>query len=140
MSDTGKNPFELMMQQAQEMARAFKFFVGGRLGNGRQWVSWIHLDDAVAAYRFASERDGLSGPVNLVAPGPVRNREFAKAMGRALHRPSVVPAPKPAIKLALGEFAEYVLKGRRAVPKALLEAGFEFKYPAVDAAAKAALA
>jgi hypothetical protein len=123
-------------------ARAFRFFAGGRLGSGRQWMSWVHLDDVVGAYLFALDADGeshagyrephvpaLRGPVNLVAPGRLRNREFARRLGQALHRPSVIPTPARALRLALGDFAEYLLHGRPAVPRALVSAGYSFRHP-----------
>lgn len=126
-------------------ARAFRFFAGGRLGSGRQWMSWVHLDDVVGAYLFALDADGgshggyrdppaalLRGPVNLVAPGRLRNREFARRLGRALHRPALLPTPARALRLVLGEFAEYLLHGRPAVPRALLSAGYVFRHPELD--------
>jgi len=115
-------------------ARAFRFFAGGRLGSGRQWMSWVHLDDVIAAYLFALDTRTLSGPVNLVAPGRVRNREFARRLGKALGRPSLVPTPAFALHLALGDFADYLLHGRPAVPRALVSAGYAFRHPSLDPA------
>jgi hypothetical protein len=115
------------------MITPFKLFVGGKIGSGQQWVSWIHLDDAVRGYLHALDTE-LSGPVNLVAPEPVRNKELAKALGRVLSRPSLIPVPAFAVKLAVGELAEYLLGGRRAQPKCLLDSGFEFNYPALEPA------
>lgn len=112
----------------------FRLLVGGRLGNGSQWMSWIHIEDVVGAVLFALDSDDVSGPLNLVAPQPVRNREMASALGRALHRPSLVPVPGFALKLAVGELSEYLLAGRKAVPRALLDAGYEFRFPALDEA------
>lgn len=111
------------------MALPFRFFMGGRIGSGRQWITWIHLTDAVRAYLFAMDEPALAGPINLVAPEPVRAGEFAQALGQAMHRPAWLPVPGFAVKLAAGEFAEYILHGRRAVPAALLAHGFEFTYP-----------
>ncbi len=116
------------------MAAPFKWFVGGRLGKGRQWVSWIHMDDAVAGFFACLDDDRLKGPVNLVAPDPISNAAFAKALGRALGRPAVVPTPAFAIRAAVGEFAEYILGGRRVVPEALERIGFAFQYPDLAAA------
>jgi uncharacterized protein (TIGR01777 family) len=113
-------------------ARAFRFFAGGRLGSGRQWMSWVHLDDVVGAYLFALDTPDLTGPVNLVAPGRLRNREFARRLGQALHRPSVIPTPARALRLALGDFAEYLLNGRPAVPRALVSAGYSFRHPELE--------
>lgn len=117
-----------------KLTTPFKLFVGGRLGTGRQWTSWIHADDVVAAYLFAVDREALRGPVNLVAPGNARNAELAEALGRRMHRPSWLPVPGFAIKAAAGELAEYVLNGRRTVPAALTAAGFSFRYPELEPA------
>ncbi|HTM20615.1 MAG TPA: TIGR01777 family oxidoreductase [Kofleriaceae bacterium] len=116
------------------MTAPFRFLVGGRLGPGQQWVSWIHIADAVAGYLFALDRTTLHGPVNLVAPDPVRQRDLARAIGKAMHRPALLPTPAFAVKAAAGELAEYILHGRRAVPAALQAAGFTWQFPALDAA------
>lgn len=117
-----------------QIAKPFKLLVGGRLSTGRQWFSWIHLDDAVAAFLYALDNAALSGPVNLVAPEPVRNRDFTRALAKALRRPAIAPIPAFALKLAVGEFHEYLIHGRRAVPAALQSAGFEFRHAALDQA------
>jgi uncharacterized protein len=109
-------------------AAAFRGYLGGRLGSGRQWVSWIHVDDVVGAYLFALDTPSLSGPVNAVAPGRLRNAEFARQLGSALGRPSWLPVPAPALRLAVGGLAEYLLAGRPAVPSALLRAGYVFRH------------
>ena len=106
----------------------FRLFVGGRIGSGRQWFSWIHRDDAVAAYLAATRDARYTGGINLVA-GSVRNAELAAELGKVLHRPSWLPVPGFAVKLAAGEFAEYILQGRRIVPKKLRELGFAFQHP-----------
>lgn len=116
------------------MALPFKLLAGGRVGSGRQWVSWVHLDDVAGAYAYALRTDALRGPVNLVAPAPVRQAELARELGRALHRPSWLPAPAFAVRAVVGELAEHVLNGRRAVPRALLDAGFAFRYPELPGA------
>lgn len=116
------------------MALPFRLFAGGTIGSGRQWMSWVHLEDAVRAYLFALDQEGLRGPVNLVAPGPVRARDFARALGKALHRPSWLPVPGLALRAAAGELAEYLLHGRRAVPAALEAHGFVFHFPTVEPA------
>jgi hypothetical protein len=118
----------------EKMAAPFRIFLGGRLGSGRQWVSWVHLADAVNAYLFAMDHDTLQGPVNLVAPGSVRAAEFARTLGAAMKRPAWLPVPGFAVKLAAGEFADHILNGRRAVPAALLRHGFEFAYPDLEPA------
>ncbi len=117
-----------------KMSLPFKLFAGGPLGSGRQPVPWIHRDDAVGALLFALERDALTGPVNVVAPQALDNRAFSAALGRALGRPSWLPALAFALKAALGEMSSMVLGGQRAAPKKLQAAGFSFKYPDADAA------
>lgn len=109
--------------------------LAGPLGSGRQWWPWITLEDETAALAWMLERD-LSGPVNLAAPGPARNRELTAALGRALHRPTLLPAPAPALRLVLGEFAEDVLASQRVTPKRLLESGFRFRHETVEDAAR----
>lgn len=113
----------------QQMLLPFKAFVGGPIGSGKQWFPWIHIADEVAAILSCIDRESLSGPVNLVAPGIVTMKEFAKALGRALHRPSWAPVPAAALRIAMGEAAEALASGQRAVPKKLLESGFQFRYP-----------
>lgn len=111
----------------------FKLFVGGRIGSGRQWFSWIHRTDAVAAYVAATTDARYTGPINLVT-GSVRNAELSAELGKVLHRPSWLPVPAFAVKLAAGEFAEYVLKGRRIVPAKLKALGFRFAVPELSTA------
>ena len=113
------------------LMRPFKFFVGGKLGRGDQWLPWIHIEDEVRAIQFLLKDQGATGPFNLCAPNPVRNQEAARILGRVLGKPSALPVPAFALKAALGEMAEMVLTGQRAVPKRLLERGFAFKYPAL---------
>ncbi len=123
------------------MALPFRLFVGGRLGSGRQWMSWISLDDAVGAIRFVLEHDELSGPVNVTAPEPVTNAQMAAAIGAALHRPSAVPVPAFAPRLVLGrEMADLLLfVSQRVRPAALIDAGYRFTYPDVVSALAATL-
>lgn len=121
------------------MTTPFKLFAGGRIGSGQQWFSWISLVDAVAAYVAALTDDRYRGPINLVAPETVRNGEFAKALGKAMHRPSWMPVPGFALKLAVGELAEYLLEGRRVVPAALERLQFKFEHPTVATAIDAAI-
>lgn len=111
------------------MAMPFRLGAGGSLGSGRQWFPWIHVADEIGAIRFLLEREDAQGPFNLTAPHPLTNRDFSQAMGKALHRPSFAFAPAFALRLALGEMAEALLNGQRAVPKRLLEMGYVFKYP-----------
>ena len=116
------------------LAKQFKFFLGGRLGSGRQWWSWIHLDDVVGAYLAAITDVRFVGPYNLVAPETCRQRDFASALGHALHRPSFLPTPAFALRAAVGEFSDYLLNGRRAIPAALQALRFAFAYPTLQTA------
>lgn len=112
-----------------KMSLPFKLGAGGPLGGGRQWLPWIHLADEVGAIRFLLERDDARGPFNLSAPQPLTNRDFSRALGKALHRPSLAPAPGFALRLVLGEMADMLLNGQRAVPQRLLEMGYVFRFP-----------
>jgi uncharacterized protein (TIGR01777 family) len=122
------------------MMRPFKLGVGGRLGNGRQYWSWITSLDAARAIAWIIDND-LSGPVNLASPSPVTNAEFARALGRVLHRPALLPAPKPAVQLLLGaQLADELLfSSHRLVPEALLSSGFRFEHGTIDEALAAVL-
>ena len=119
-----------------KMLTPFKLGLGGPIGSGRQPFPWIHLDDAVGAILRSIDDAALSGPVNVVAPETATSAKFAKAMGRALHRPAFLPAPAFALRLALGEMSTMLLDGQRAVPKKLLDAGYAFRHPALDDALK----
>ena len=124
----------------RQMLLPFKLGVGGRVASGRQWWSWVSLDDLVAAYLFVLEGE-LAGPVNLASPSPATSAAFAKALGRALHRPAVLPVPAFAIKVLFGERGEaVVLEGQRTLPARLLDAEFEFAYADLDTALAHALA
>lgn len=112
----------------------YQLFGGMYFGNGRQWWPWIHIDDEIKALKFLLENEAAGGPFNLTAPNPVTNRQFGKALGRALRRPSYMPVPGFALRLVLGEVATVVLDGQRAVPEKLQALGFTFDYPEVDAA------
>jgi uncharacterized protein (TIGR01777 family) len=113
----------------------FKLGLGGRLGSGRQWMSWIAIADHITALRFLLDRTDLSGAVNLTAPEPVRNRDYTKAIGRAVHRPALAIVPATALRAALGGFAdEGVLVSQRVIPARLDDAGFQFTYVDIDAA------
>lgn len=122
------------------MMPVFRLGLGGPLGSGKQWMSWISLDDLVAAILFALDTPGLAGPVNLTAPNPVTNAEFTRALARQLHRPAIFPAPAFALRLALGQMAdEALLASARALPVKLTAAGFEFTHPTIQQALAAAL-
>ncbi|WP_329388696.1 TIGR01777 family oxidoreductase [Streptomyces sp. NBC_01716] len=117
----------------------FRAGLGGRLGNGRQYWSFISLHDHVAALRHLIDTESLSGPVNLTAPEPVTNREVTAAMGRVLHRPTLFAVPPVALRVALGGFAEDVLGSQRVLPGRLLESGFTFAFPKIDESITAAI-
>ncbi|NLH50507.1 MAG: TIGR01777 family protein [Myxococcales bacterium] len=118
-----------------KMLLPFRFFAGGPVGSGKQWFPWIHVQDEVNAILFLLERADLKGPFNLAAPGETRQREFAKALGKAIGRPAWVPAPSFALRMLLGEMAdELLLAGQRAKPQRLQEAGFVFRFPELSAA------
>jgi uncharacterized protein (TIGR01777 family) len=112
----------------------FKLFAGGPAGSGRQWMSWIHHDDLVGIFLLALDKPEAAGPINGTAPNPLTNREFARALGRALHRPSFLPTPGFALRVMLGEVAEVVLKGQRVLPGKALTLGYSFRFPHIDAA------
>jgi len=116
----------------EKMLLPFKMFVGGPVGDGQQWFSWVHRDDVVGAIVWALDHPTLRGPVNVTAPEPVRFRDFAEALGRRLRRPSWLPVPAFALRLAMGEMAEVVVTGQRAVPAALIADGYSFKYSRID--------
>ena len=117
-----------------QMAPIFRAFVGGPLGSGQQWFSWIHVDDLCGALAHLAGRLESSGPYNLTAPEPVTNRVLTRELGRVLHRPAFLPAPGFAVRLALGEFGDVLLKGQRVLPRRLLAEGFRFGHPGFAAA------
>ncbi|GAC1543577.1 MAG: TIGR01777 family oxidoreductase [Candidatus Velthaea sp.] len=116
----------------------FKLGAGGAVASGEQWYSWIHMDDQVGIYLAAI--DGVDGVLNATAPNPVKNRDFTKALGAAVHRPTIFPTPAFAISLVLGEGAVVVTEGQRVLPEATLASGYRFKYPQLDAALAAIVA
>ena len=119
----------------EKLVKPFRFFLGGHLGSGRQWFSWIHLDDEVAAIKFLMENENLKGAFNLTAPEPVTMKEFCKILGKVLHRPAWFNVPAFAAKLAFGQMAdEMLLSGQRVLPKRLLNTRFDFKYTEVEQA------
>lgn len=118
----------------KKMMLPFKLFVGGPPGGGKQWLSWIHIDDITDAYIFALENKYIRGPINGSSRNPVRMKEFCKILGKVIHRPSYIPVPKFALRLAFGEVSELVLSGRKAMPRKLIEAGFKFRFNDVDSA------
>ena len=112
----------------------FRFFAGGPMGSGRQWLPWIHLADEVAAIRFLIENSDARGAFNLVAPEQVTNAQAARTLGRVLRRPSFFRIPAPILRLAFGELASVVLHGQRALPRRLLDLGFRFRFPELEPA------
>nr|WP_246590132.1 TIGR01777 family oxidoreductase [Marinobacterium ramblicola] len=117
-----------------KMLPAFKLGLGGPIGTGRQWVSWIHRDDEVAAILHLLDHQTLIGAFNLTAPHPVINEEFVRTLAKVLHRPAFLRVPAVVLELMMGEASELVLKGQRVVPKRLLESGFQFRYTDLEAA------
>jgi uncharacterized protein (TIGR01777 family) len=115
-----------------KMLPPFKLFLGGRLGSGRQWMPWIHIDDEVSLIQFLMEHDSAGGVFNATAPNPVTMGEFAASLGRVLNRPAWTPVPASVLSLLLGEMADMLLGGQRALPAAAEQAGFRFKYRNLD--------
>ncbi len=122
-----------------QMAKTFRLGIGGPLGSGRQWFSWIHIEDLFRAAQLCLENPDVSGPVNFMAPNPVRNRDMARALGRVLGRPAVLPAPGLAVRLLLGEFGDALLHGQRGIPAKLASLGFEFLHPEIEGAMREVL-
>lgn len=117
-----------------QLIRPFKLFVGGRVGSGQQWVSWIHIADLVEILVRLIDDSSLAGPINAVSPHPVTNRELSAAVAQVLGRPNWLPAPAFAIRLALGEVADVVTAGQRVIPSKLRKIGFRFRFPTVQEA------
>lgn len=115
-----------------KMVPAFKSFAGGPLGTGLQWFPWIHMDDLISAIIFILESPNLNGPVNFCSPNPVRNREFAGALGQVLNRPSLMRTPAFMIRLIMGEMGKSLMSSQRAIPDKLLKQGFKFQYPDIN--------
>lgn len=132
-------PLERSGGALPRIALPFRLFAGGPLGSGRQYWSWIHRDDWIAMTIWALSTSSVSGPLNLTAPTPVRNREFAATLGRVLKRPSFVPAPAFALRLLIGEMADALLTGQRVIPAKAEALGFRFRYAALEPALVAAM-
>ncbi len=118
----------------------FKLGLGGPIGSGRQWFPWIHLEDVIGMFAWAATTPAARGAFNVTAPNPVTNAEFVHAMGRVLHRPAVAPVPGFVLKMMLGEFADALLGGQRALPNAAQQAGYRFRFEHLEAALRALLA
>ena len=121
------------------MLPLFKFGLGGKLGSGKQFWSFISIADEVAALKFLLTNEQLSGPVNLTAPTPATNTQITKALGKVLRRPTLFSVPAIALKLVLGEFSQEVLGSNRVLPKKLLAAGFTFAHPDIESATRTLL-
>jgi uncharacterized protein (TIGR01777 family) len=117
-----------------QMLPAFRMFAGGPLGSGRQWFSWIHMADLLAAIQFLLDHENTHGPYNFCAPGVVRQKDFARSLGAALGRPAVVPVPSPALRLMMGEVAGVLLASQKVRPDRLIADGFSFRFADVDSA------
>jgi uncharacterized protein (TIGR01777 family) len=122
-----------------KMVPPFKFFVGGPLGSGKQWMSWIHMEDEVGLILHLAGNAEASGPINATAPNPVTMKEFCRTLGHVLGRPSWAPVPAIALRLLLGEMAEMLLTGQRVIPAAAERLGYEFRYPNLEAALRACM-
>jgi len=115
-----------------KMIPAFKFFAGGPLGTGLQWFPWIHMDDLISAINFIIENNEIKGPVNFCAPNPIRNRDFGKALGNVLKRPSFMKVPLFMIRLVMGEMGTLLTNSQKVIPHKLLRHGFKFQHPDID--------
>ena len=123
-----------------KMLTPFKLGAGGPLGNGRQWMPWVHVADLARLYVHAADHAEIDGPMNAVAPNPVRNSEFTRALGRQLHRPAFMPAPYIGLRILFGEFAKVLFASQRVIPRVALDTGFVFQYPDIAAALREILA
>jgi hypothetical protein len=117
-----------------QMLPLFRYGLGGPIGDGRQWFSWVHMEDLLGAFAFLLEYPVASGPFNLTAPAPVRNGDLARSLGEVLHRPAFMAAPAPLVRLFLGEFGSVILQGQRVMPARLVQSGYEFRHGAVTEA------
>jgi uncharacterized protein len=118
----------------EKMIPPFKLGIGGRIGDGKQWMAWIHIDDAAGLIEFAISSPQLSGPVNATAPNPVTNQEFTRELAAALHRPAMLPVPKFALRAFYGDMAQITYASQRVIPEAALQAGYQFRFPKLDGA------
>ena len=119
-----------------KMLTPYKFFVGGKLGKGKQWFSWIHIADVVGILKFVLENDTLHGAINATAPSPMRMEDVARTIGQVLHRPSIFPVPEFVLKIVLGESAYEITKSQKVIPERLLNAGYRFQHPLLEDALK----
>ena len=124
----------------ERMLPPFKFGLGGRIGSGEHWMSWIHADDAVGLIEFALQQQSITGPLNLTAPNPVKNTEFTAALGKALSRPAILPIPVAALRLLFGEMSQILVTSQRVLPSAALKARYQFRYSHLGSALQQILA
>ena len=117
-----------------KMVLPFRFFIGGPLGSGKQWMPWIHIDDLANLFLFALDNEQIEGIINGVSPNPVRMNDFAKSIGKAMNRPAIFKVPEFVLKLILGEASETITKGAKVSPRKAVELGYEFKYKKLDKA------
>ncbi len=117
-----------------KMYLPFRFFIGGKIGSGQQWISWIHLEDEIRIIYHAIHEQAFSGPLNATSPSPVTNAEFGKTLAMIINRPYWMPVPAFALKMVLGEMSTLVLDGQYVIPRKLIEQGFVFKYPTLPVA------
>jgi uncharacterized protein (TIGR01777 family) len=122
------------------MLTPFKSGAGGRLGSGKQWMPWIHIDDVVGVILHASRTAAARGAMNAVSPHPVTNAEFTRALGHAVHRPALLPVPKTALRIAFGEMSEVLMASQRALPSVAERTGYAFKHPELAGALAAVMA
>ncbi len=120
-----------------QMATPFKAFLGGPVGSGKQWFSWIHRDDLIGIIKHSLKNDSVSGPINATAPVPVTNSQFSSVLGKVLNRPSSLAVPAFVVKLTFGELGEFLLTGQRVIPRKALKSGYKFKYPELNRALEA---
>ncbi|MBT4157442.1 MAG: DUF1731 domain-containing protein, partial [Planctomycetaceae bacterium] len=119
-----------------KMLTPFRLGAGGPLGNGQQWMPWVHVADLARLYVHAAEQSAVSGPLNAVSPNPVRNREFTKALATQLKRPAFMPAPYIGLRLVFGEFAKVLFASQKVIPQVALDTGFSFQFPYIKEALK----
>lgn len=119
-----------------KMMLPYRFFAGGMVGSGKQWVPWVHIDDVTGLMRFILEKPLLSGPINVTAPSPLRMKDFSKVLSKTLKKPNLIPVPSFALRLALGEMASLLLLGQRVTPKKAVDHGYRFHFPLLEEALK----
>jgi len=120
----------------KQIVLPYRFFLGGPLGSGKQWLSWIHIDDLIGIIKYTLENDQISGPVNATAPNPVTMNKFSNTLGNVLNKPSKFRVPSGTLRLLLGEMADLLVNGQKVIPEKITEAGYKYKYPLLEKALK----